>query len=41
MLAEIAPFLHFPAMADRMADRARLAWRLKALHNQLHKQEPC
>jgi hypothetical protein len=37
MLAEIACFLHFPAMADRV----RLAWRLKALHNQLHKQEPC
>jgi len=24
-----------------MADRARLAGLLKALHNQLHKQEPC
>jgi hypothetical protein len=32
MLAEIARFLHFPAMADR----ARLAWLLKSLHNQLH-----
>ena len=30
MLAEIARFLHFPAMADR----ARLAWLLKSLHNQ-------
>src|SRR3954468_14433642 len=31
MLAEIARFLHFPAMADR----ARLAWLLKSLHDQL------
>src|SRR3954452_19089694 len=31
MLAEIVRFLHFPAMADR----ARLAWLLKSLHNQL------
>jgi len=30
MLAEIARFLHFPAMTDR----ARLAWLLKSLHNQ-------
>src|SRR3954452_1327129 len=31
MLAEIARFLHFPAMADR----ARLAWLLKSLHDRL------
>src|SRR3954452_20055639 len=31
MLAEIARFLHFPAMADR----ARLAWLHKSLHDQL------
>ena len=31
MLAEIARFLHFPAMADR----ARLAWLLKLLHDRL------
>jgi len=33
MLAEIAHFLHFPAMADR----ARLAWLLKAFHDRLHR----
>ena len=31
MLAEIARFLHFPAMAER----ARLAWLLKSLHDRL------
>src|SRR3954469_15764714 len=31
MLAEIVRFLHFPAMADK----TRLAWLLKSLHNQL------
>ena len=33
MLAEIAHFLHFPAMADR----AQVAWLLKSFHDRLHR----
>jgi hypothetical protein len=33
MLAEIAHFLHFPAMADR----AQVAWLLKSFHDRLYR----